>query len=88
MRSIIKIDGIDEGMEVKEGYETVKKRLYTAGEFIEVTNKAGKLTIAKNVIDSVKAIDRVMQVKPTKKGKDIKVTTTVNDRGGKETLIV
>jgi hypothetical protein len=52
MPTIIRSDLFDKGLEVKEGYETIKKRLFCIGNFIEASSKEGKITLNKAAIKS------------------------------------
>ena len=63
MSTIIRTDLFDKGLEVKESYETIKKRLFTAGEFIEATSSVGKITISKSVIKSASPVPKEKKIK-------------------------
>ena len=50
MKTKIVCEGVEDALEVKESYGTIKNRLFRNDAFIEVSTIQGKLTIAKNSI--------------------------------------
>jgi len=62
----------NEALELKEGYQTIKKRLFDGNTYIEVTDKAGnKLLYNKHCVAALTAVagkvEKVVSVKKTKK---------------------
>lgn len=47
MRTKIVCQDIEDALEVKESYGTIKNRLFRSEDFVEVTTGQGKLTISK-----------------------------------------
>ncbi len=50
MKTKIVCQGVEDALEVKESYGTVKNRLFRSDAFIEISTVQGKLTIAKSSI--------------------------------------
>lgn len=71
MRTAIKLYSADVAVEVKETYQTIKRRLNENGMFIEVTDQIGKLTLAKKAVEWATIVDekRVNQKKEVKNGR-------------------
>ncbi|MDD5006373.1 MAG: hypothetical protein PHS93_08370 [Candidatus Omnitrophica bacterium] len=70
MKTQIGLVGSPEVMGVKETYQTIKRRLFSESDFIEMTNAEGKLTISKSVIGMIAPIvKRVEEKKPVNKQK-------------------
>ena len=60
---------VEDALEVKESYTTVKNRLFRSDDFIEVTTKQGKVTLAKGVKATLDHFSSGRKVKaPQKKG--------------------
>ena len=53
MRSVIKLFSNNQAVEVKETYQTLKRRLNDSGLFFEANDKLGKLTISKQAVEWV-----------------------------------
>lgn len=81
MPTIIRSDLFDKGLEVKESYETVKKRLLTAGDFIEVTDKVSKQTLNKSTVKQARPV--LKEAKLKKIDSSVKRTPT----GGVEVIV-
>ena len=71
MRTAIKLYSANVAVEVKETYQTIKRRLNENGMFIEVTDQIGKLTLAKKAVEWATIVDekRVNQKKEVKNGR-------------------
>ena len=67
MTTIIRSDLFDKGLEVKESYETVKKRLLSEASFIEVTGPGSKILLGKGVIKSASPGLKEKKLKQIKK---------------------
>ncbi len=67
MRTRIKIESVEDTLEVKESYQTVKNRLFNSADFIEVTDKGGKVVQSKMSIENVRAIQPMQKTKVNKK---------------------
>ena len=55
--------------EAKERYQTIKKRLLTVGDFIEISGELGKMMIAKTEISYVEEIGKEISPKKVLKSK-------------------
>ena len=74
MSTIIRSDLFDKGLEVRESYETVKKRLLSEGSFIEVTGPGSKILLGKSVIKAAAPVLKEKKIKKIKKaGEDERV---------------
>ena len=71
MRTAIKLYSANAAVEVKETYQTIKRRLNENGMFFEVTDQIGKLTLAKKAVEWATIVDekRVNQKKEVKNGR-------------------
>ena len=62
MSTIIRSDLFDKGIEVKESYDTIKKRLFQDGIFIEATGTTGKIILNKYAVKSASPIPKEKKI--------------------------
>jgi len=71
--TILKLFSVKEPMLVKEGYGTIKRRIYTSDLFFEVTLSGQKVTINKTNVEEFGDQPKKTEVNEPKETKKIKV---------------
>jgi len=66
MKAVIKIKYAKDPIKAKETFETLKRRLYNADNFIYVSTDRKKIVLNKNIIIAIKTVAE----EPAKKKKD------------------
>lgn len=71
--TILKLFSVKEPMLVKEGYGTIKRRIYTSDLFFEVTMSGQKVTINKTNVEEFGDQPKKTEVNESKESKKTKV---------------
>ncbi len=67
MRAIINIKYTKNPILASETFETLKKRIYSADSFMDVSTNRKKIILNKNIIISVKSVNETPDVKEGRK---------------------
>ncbi len=75
-KTIILTKVSDEKLGVKEGYDTIKRRVNAIGDFFEVTDPKGKITLSKDLLGTFYPASRekAEEKKPVKEAKKLTKT--------------
>ena len=71
--TILKLFSVKEPMLIKEGYGTIKRRIYTSDLFFEVTMSGQKVTINKTNVEEFGDQPKKTEVNESKESKKTKV---------------
>ena len=72
MKAIIKIFGVKEPLITRETYGTIKRRLWTGGNFVEVSDIDSKCILNKDAIEIV-GMEEAQKIEPLTKKRVKKV---------------